>query len=174
MKIIRSKTDTKAIIKDLGLILDDKSSFALIESSMQCEDDCINIVFSEYNPTKIKELINKSGYYKTQKNHLVGKKDQDLELVSINDVVYIEGINNDTYAHTKDSEYLLKDKLYELEAKLQDKLFVRVSKSYIVSINHIKKIKPTFNGKLLLIIESNIQLEVSRHYISDFRKILGM
>ena len=71
-------------------------------------------------------------------------------------------------------EFIIKEKLYELELKLQDRLFARISKSYIISIYQIEKIKPTFNGKLNLILSSREQLEVSRHYIADFRKILGM
>lgn len=146
----------------------------LIQKGFEPIVDAINIVFDSYNPIMIKELMNKSGYFKTQKHHLIGKKDNEMELIHLKNIVYIEGINNDTYVHTKSDEYLIKDKLYELESKLMDQLFVRVSKSYIVSINYISKIKPTFNGKLLLIMENGIELEVSRHYISNFRSVLGM
>lgn len=174
MKLIRSNVDQKQMEKELNIVIDDSSIFTLIEKGFDPVEDCINIIFSTYNPTNIKEMMNKSGYFKTQTEHIVGKTEQGLELISIKDIIYIEGINNDTYFHTKDKEYSIKDKLYELEIKLQDKLFVRISKSYIVSIAHINKIKPTFNGKLLLILNNNVQLEVSRHYLSDFRKVLGM
>lgn len=174
MKIIRSQTATTTILSDLDLIIDNTSSFVLIEKGFETLANCINIIFEEYSIPLIKELLSKSGYYKTQKDHLIGKHDDDLELIRIDDIVYIEGINNDTFIHTINKEYSVKDKLYELESKLQDRLLVRISKSYIVSINHINKIKPTFNGKLLLILDNNISLEVSRHYITAFRQVLGM
>jgi len=154
--------------------MDPKSSYSLIEQGYPTEKDSINIVFEEYKVKDIQDLLSKSGYFKTQKNHLVCKKDEELSLIHKNDVLYIEGVNNDTYVHTIDNEYTIKQKLYELEITLQEDLFVRISKSYIASINHINKIKPTFNGKLLLVLDNGVKLEVTRHYIHNFRKILGM
>jgi len=174
MRIVKTKNTKLNLIKELDLTIDSNSLFALIELGQEVEVDCINIVFGNDNIKNIKDLINKSGYYKTQKNHLIGKKDDEIHLIEMKDIVYIEGINNDTFVHTKKDEFIIKEKLYELELKLQDRLFARISKSYIISIYHIEKIKPTFNGKLNLILSSREQLEVSRHYIADFRKILGM
>lgn len=174
MRKIKSNTDQNKIVEDLNIILDDTSDFVLIEEGMAPVEDCINIVFSTYNVNKIRDLLKESGYYKQSSAYLIGKNDQDLELVHTNDIVYIEGINNDTFLHTIDQEFLSKQKLYELEAQLIDKLFIRISKSYIVSVSKIKKIKPTFNGKLLLIMSNNVKLEVSRRYLGDFRKLLGM
>lgn len=168
MKSIR--TNINLDLKQLGIEIDDRSEFVLVESGFDVEPGFINIVFK--NPLDIPRLLTSANYYKS-KNHLLGKKDEDHHLIQVRDVIYIEGINNDTYVYTKDNSYLIKDKLYELEKSLHDKKFVRVSKSFMVSINHIDKIKPTFNGKLLLKLSNGQSLEVSRHYIKSFRNYLG-
>lgn len=174
MRKIKSNMEQDKIVEDLNIIIDAKSNFVLIEDGMAPVENCINIIFSHYNVNVIHDLLKESGYYKQSSAYLLGKNNQDLELVHTNDIVYIEGINNDTFLHTENQEYLSKQKLYELEAQLIDRLFIRIAKSYIVSISKIKKIKPTFNGKLLLIMRNDIKLEVSRCYLGDFRKLLGM
>lgn len=174
MKIIKSKMDENIIINDLGLSLDNDSPYALIESGFASEDDCINIVFTSYNKVLVRDLLSKAGYFTKSNNHILGKQNDQMELIHLKDIAYFEGINNDTYIHTKDMEYSTKLKLYEIDEMYQNRLFIRISKSYIVSLHHISKIKPTFNGKLNLELHNGVQLEVSRHYIKKFRNLLGM
>ncbi len=174
MKVIKSKTDQKTIENDLGIQIQKDSVYALIENGFPPINDCINIVFESYNKQEVRLLLSKAGYFKKSNNHILGKKGEELELIHLKDIRYFEGINNDTYIHTKGNEYSTKLKLYELEEMYKSKLFIRISKSYIVSLHHISKIKPTFNGKLTLELNNGIQLEVTRHYIKEFRYILGM
>jgi DNA-binding LytR/AlgR family response regulator len=174
MRVINTKLDLSTIQKDLNIIMDETSEYSLIEHGMETVPNCINIIFKEYSPKMILELLKESGYFKTSVSHLIGTSGDGIELIPLNEVIYIEGINNDTFIHTKNHEFSAKQKLYELESSLKQKMFVRVSKSYIVSISKIKKIRPTFNGKLLLLMNEGTNLEVTRHYIGDFRKILGM
>lgn len=169
MRIIKSN-DNELLMKEYSLVLDPTSDYALIEKGFEPEVGLINIVFDDVKG--IKDMLNTSNYYKS-KNHLIGKKEDEQFLVQVEDIIYIEGINNDTYVYTTDDVYMVKDKLYELENTLFDKKFVRVSKSFIVSINYIDRIKPTFNGKLVLKLMNGQSLEVSRHYLKSFRKYLG-
>jgi two-component system LytT family response regulator len=174
MKIIKTKVDISKLKESLLLSHDDDSNYCLIENGMTGEKDLINIYFDPNDITKARNLLIESGYYATNSDHILGKNENEFILIQLREVIYIEGLNNDTYIHTNGNEYTTKQKLYELEQLLYSKKFIRVSKSYIVSVNHIIRIKPTFNGKLILKLKNNIELEVSRHYIGAFRKYLGM
>jgi len=175
MKRIKTTLNQEVLIQKLNLVLNENSSYALVENGIQGVDNCINIYFNPEDLLDAKERLKQSGYYDSLViEHLIGKQGEDVHLISLKDIIYIEGINNDTYVYTKQDSFTVKEKLYELEKSLHQMKFVRISKSFIVSIHKIKKIKPTFNGKLLLLLDNNVKLEVSRHYISSFKKYLGM
>lgn len=38
----------------------------------------------------------------------------------------------------------------------------------------IAKIKPTFQGKLILVMDNQQKLEVTRHYLPSFKQYLGL
>lgn len=174
MKIIRTSKETDQVINDLNLIMNNDSFFVLVEDGFETVPGLINIVFKDYNTSLIRDLLMKAGYYSSNSNHILGKINDELELIKLKDIVYFEGVNNDTYVKTSTNEYITKLKLCEIEELYHTKLLVRISKSFIVSLHHIKKIKPTFNGKLILVLDNGDSLEVTRHYIKNFRNMLGM
>ncbi len=174
MKIIKTNLDLETIKQYLAIEINESSHFALIEKGFEPVTNSINIVFDKENLSEARNLLMESGYYSSDTLHLVGKKNDEIHIVKLEDILYIEGINNDTYLHTMNEEYQIKQKLYELETLLFDKQFIRISKSYIVSIQKIKNIKPTFQGKLILKLENKTELEVTRHYLQGFRSYLGM
>ena len=52
--------------------------------------------------------------------------------------------------------------------------FVRISKSTIVNINRVEHIEPYFNGTMHIVMKNGINDYISRKYLSDFKKILGL
>lgn len=175
MRYINSNANQDHLVIELNLSMNQNSIYALVEKGKIGYPNLINIYFDPENLSHAKELLTKSNYYQTTNIiHLLAKKDEEVHLIPYKDILYIEGINNDTFIHTSSSEYQSKEKLYELEQSLFSKKFIRISKSYIVSIQKVVKIKPTFNGKLSLVLENGTKLDVSRHYIQSFKKYLGM
>lgn len=175
MRQILSNMPEAQVLEQLDISLQPTSPYVLVENGFSGVDNSINIHFDPSDLAAARVLLEMAGYYKTQViRHLIGRHHGDAHIVPLSEIVYIEGINNDTYLHTKDMSYELKDKLYQLDEKLLRYKFVRISKSYIVSVYHIEKIKTTFQGKLLLILTGNTQLEVTRHYVSTFKQVLGM
>ena len=71
-------------------------------------------------------------------------------------------------------KYRIKDKLYQLEEELAAEGFIRINKSEIVNILHIREIVPWFNGRLLLKLDNKREVEVSRSYAGNFKDFLGL
>lgn len=95
--------------------------------------------------------------------------------VMINTITYIEAFGDEVYMHLKDDySKLIKEPLYQLEAKLAPYHFVRIGKSFIVNITKIKTIKTSFNAKLGLELVDSTHLEVSRSYVKSFKQALGI
>ena len=70
--------------------------------------------------------------------------------------------------------YMIKQPLYQLEEILKPYYFVRIGKSFIVSVSKIKYIKTTINAKLDLELINGVHLEVSRSFVKKFKNALGI
>lgn len=125
-----------------------------------------------FNVDEIEEVIE---YLKEQKNHsvLIGIKDGNMYPINIKKIEYIEGFTKDCYFHTEMDEYLSEYKLFELEEKIKEDTFIRISKSVIVNINKILYIRPEFNSKYGLYMKSGIKLMLNRKYLKEFKNKIG-
>lgn len=104
---------------------------------------------------------------------LVGFKDGDKFLIKEPAVYYAEAVDEKCFVYTKDSCYELKQKLYELEAML-DFRFVRVSKSMVLNIKKIKSVKTAENARMNAALLNGEQVVISRSYVKDLKKRLGL
>jgi len=95
---------------------------------------------------------------------LTGRKDGRQYILEAADIMYIESTDKRTFMYTTSDVFESPFRLYELEAKLADGDFLRASKNCIFNINHIKSIAPDFDRRLIVVMEKNITLIVSRQY----------
>lgn len=116
-----------------------------------------------------------SGGKEEAKNIITGRCDEDeLKILSYDDIYYFEAMGNDVFCLTKDKKYKVKEKLYELEEKLETKGFIRISKCFVVNIVKVDRIISWFNSKLILkLIGVDEEVYVTRKYLNDFKKYLG-
>lgn len=110
-------------------------------------------------------------------NFITLKSEDKFELFPYEKIQYFEADNNDVFCIVENDKkiYKVKEKLYELENNLDEKFFIRVSKSNIINILSVKEIIPWFGSKLLLKFKgSNKTVEVTRSYAKDFKQNLGI
>jgi len=157
-----------------------QAELALVENGEEIPENGISIVF---NPQKIAQLISflenqllnqAAEKEKSMQNHLIGQLDENYEIINYQDIILFAAQNSIIYALTKDKKYRVKEKLYQLEEELAVEGFVRINKSEIVNILHIKEIVPWFNGRLLLKLTNKKEVEVSRSYAGTFKDYLGL
>jgi DNA-binding LytR/AlgR family response regulator len=87
----------------------------------------------------------------------------------LDDVLFFETEGEHIYAHTKNDEYRIKHRLYELEDMLPGH-FVRASKSAIVNIGKVYSITRNITASsLITFIDSHKHIYVSRHYYKELR-----
>ena len=94
----------------------------------------------------------------------------------MDDIVFIYAVDNDVFIHDKSkNEYLIRPKLYQLEAMLLPDYFIRINKSQIVNIRYIQRIDPMFKGRLIIYLEGEkMPLDISRSYTKEFKERLGI
>lgn len=106
-------------------------------------------------------------------NIIIGIKDDTRVPVKMNDIYYIESVDEKTFAYTKNDCYGLKNKLYELEETL-DFRFFRCSKSMILNSRKIKSVKTAENARMNATLLNDETIVISRNYVKDLKKRLGL
>lgn len=105
---------------------------------------------------------------------LIGYKNKRFEKISIEKIVYIEGFSKEAFIYTYEQDYMIKDKLYELEKRLYKHGFIRINKLIIININEIKYIVPEIYSRYLIYMNNGAVLILSRNYLKSFKERLGI
>lgn len=120
------------------------------------------------------EVISIVDVLKKSEQILLGNKDNEVFRISIKDIFYIESVDNKTFIYLTDSVYESKQKLYELERLLSDTTLFRCSKSMILNISKIKSVAPSINGRFEAKLTNYETVIISRQYVPDLKRKLGM
>lgn len=78
------------------------------------------------------------------------------------------------YVQTADGIYLYRERLYNLENRLNKALFVRISKSEIVNGKKIIRFNIKMTGTIGIELENNIMSFVSRRYVPIIKSFFGL
>lgn len=100
-------------------------------------------------------------------------KDNKKYLCKMDHIYYAESVDKKTFIYTKDECYQTKKRLYELEEELNAN-FLRCSKSMIVNIRKIKAVKSDLNGRMNAQLLNGETVVISRNYVKDLKKRLGL
>lgn len=101
-------------------------------------------------------------------------KENETHILDVLEIVYVEAIDRKTFVYTNNEIYESKLKLYEMEEKLIQYGFFRVSKSCLVQLKYIKSLKNDVDRKIRLTLRSGEQIMVSRQYADEMKKRLGV
>lgn len=112
--------------------------------------------------------------YLSPAKRLVSKCGDGIHLMKIEDIAFFRADNGATLAYQFDKTYPVSDSLDQLENDLDSDMFIRLHRSYLVNIDHIKEIQRWFNGKLMVLMndKSTTELSTSRAGAEKLRHIL--
>ncbi|MCG8607139.1 LytTR family DNA-binding domain-containing protein [bacterium] len=90
------------------------------------------------------------------------KESGETILVKAEDVDYIEGEGVYVRLHLDSKSYLIRERLGELENRLDPSTFFRIHRSTIVNLERIKKLVPHFHGDYIVALQNGTHLKLSR------------
>lgn len=102
------------------------------------------------------------------------QKEEETYILDVSKIIYIEAVERKTFVYTEETYYESKLKLYEMEERLFECGFFRVSKSCLVHLRYVKSLKNDIDRKLRLTLENGEQIMVSRQYAEEIKKRLGV
>ena len=90
------------------------------------------------------------------------------------DEIFMVRVENEkTVVYSNDKKFSCSKRLYEMEALLGNE-FIRISKSTIVNLHSLDYAEVSLGGLMLLVLKNGCKDYVSRRYLSDFKKHLGI
>lgn len=134
------------------------------------------IIILTYQMTDdINNLVKKIQNYATT-NVIAGyqKALGNVHILDQHEIIHIYTSEQKVYARTKESEYYLKFRLYELEERLDSNIFIRISNAEMVNIRHIIRLDMSMSGTIRLELSYNLYAYVSRRYITKIKRALGI
>ena len=81
--------------------------------------------------------------------------------------------DGDTMLYGERQKFRSRKRLYELSAQL-GKQFIQISKSTLVNLSCLDSIEPGLGGTMLLKLKNGCKDYVSRKYLPDFKRYLGL
>lgn len=114
--------------------------------------------------------IKSRGYLK----HFSIKKGDEIIILPEEEVYYFKAEDKYVFLCSYNGEYFYDATLKELEEKLDPEKFIRIHRSYIVSLDKILKIKKWFLGEYRVELKDkeNTTLKISRSYLPEIKKKL--
>ena len=106
--------------------------------------------------------------------NLAGEIDGETFFIPLGEIFYFESVEGSIFFYTDKQVYKCQARLYNLEEGLRDTYFVRVSKTSIVNLKKLKSIKREKNARLLGTLANGEKIIISRGYVNDIRRKLGV
>lgn len=105
---------------------------------------------------------------------MVGEVDGELFFIPLNNILYFESVDKIVYIYTDKQVYRSSAKLYVLEEQLADTYFSRVSKTTILNLKKLNSVRSAKNAKLEGILINKEKILISRQYVAEIKKRLGV
>ena len=131
------------------------------------EDELI-LNYKEKNPEVDAVLL----FMDKRQRKLIGRKNDETIVFTPEEILYVEKVDNKTFVYTDDNEIQVDMSLYSIELFLDDESYFRCSKSMIINVNKVEKLKSMPSNRIDATLVSGEHIIISRTYASDFRKLL--
>lgn len=101
------------------------------------------------------------------------KNEEDIIVLQPKDIYMVRVEDGDTVIYGARERYRSRKRLYELVSQL-GKQFMQISKTTLINLSYMDSIEPGFSGTLLLKMKNGCKDYVSRKYLPEFKKYLGL
>ena len=95
-------------------------------------------------------------------------------LVKLKDVSAFESEGNYVRVYFEDNKPLILKSLNSLEQKLDDKVFFRANRKFIINLHWVNKIESWFNGGLRVNLNDGKQIEISRRQAAKLKDRMSL
>ncbi len=116
----------------------------------------------------------RSGNEESKLSRIVVKKGSNLEMIPVDEVVFIEASDDFVFIHTNENRYIKSRTMKYFQSHLNECQFVRIHRSYIVNISSIHKIEQYEKDNHIVVLKNNTKIKASKNGNKVLKDVLGM
>jgi two-component system, LytTR family, response regulator len=121
-------------------------------------------------PQNTQALLDAVSSQEEEQNRVVVKTGSSIRIIPIQEVLYFEAYDDYVKIHTKDGYFLKKKTMQHFENTLDQKMFVRAHRSFIIQIAEITKIDSSDE----VLLKNGKRIPLSRTGYSKLKTVLGI
>lgn len=110
----------------------------------------------------------------SSQNSIGAYKNGAFYRLELPDIYYFEVVDGNSFIYGNSDVYVSHEKLYEFEKLSQGMSFFRCSKSMVLNADKVEYIKPSVSGRFEAVLTNGETVIVSRKYVSELKRLLGM
>ncbi len=134
----------------------------------------IGLANVEQKQSQIQQLVETTERAVEERNRIVVKNNNDISILPVADVVYIEAYDDYVKIFTKDSYYLKKKTMNYYESVLDSSLFFRSHRSFIINLQQLTKIESYEKNSYVALLKSGKKIPLSRTGYARLKEKLGI
>lgn len=158
-----TKPEDMEIIKEKQLFT--TKCVEMVQSAVEVLEELLAEKMGEELRDSLPNILNEN-------KKLYGKCDGERIVVDPKDLLYIEKVDEKTFAYTQERVVQLDLSLQALEDMLKDIRYFRCSKSMIVNVDKVERLKSLSSNRIDTTLCNGEHILISRTYASEFRKLL--
>ena len=129
------------------------------------------VIYTDRVTDEIQRMID---IFSTSGNPVIAlQNEEDLVVLQPNDIYMVRVEYGDTIIYGEKRKYRSRKRLYEISRQL-GKQFMQISKSTLINLSYMDSIESGFSGTLLLKMKNGCKDYVSRTYLPEFKRYLGL
>ncbi|MDC1188784.1 LytTR family DNA-binding domain-containing protein [Flavobacteriales bacterium] len=123
---------------------------------------------------KEEESLNTSTEKLSYDSQIFIKDGEKCWFVKMGKIRMFESEGNYVRIYFEDNKPMILKSLNNLEKRLSDKEYFRISRKYIINLTWVEKVEAWFNGGLRVTLKSGEKLEISRRQTSRFKELMAI
>ena len=108
-----------------------------------------------------------------QKDFIILQQEERYIVVKLQDIYMVRLEDRLVALYGENEKYYSKLRLYEVEEQLGSD-FMQISKTTLINRKQIESVEPSFSGTMYLKLKNQSKDYISRKYLPDFKKYLGI
>ena len=133
----------------------------------------VEVKSSEQDSTINKLLAYISKFDKQERSLLPIKTSDRIVTIKMNTLIKIEVQATSLTYYTTEEVVKTTGRLYQVLEVLNDN-FVQVSRHSIINLNYLESIENGFAGNMIVMLANNLKTDVTRKYLPELEKELGL
>ena len=105
-------------------------------------------------------------------DRIVLKADGALHFIKTRDVIWIEAQGDFVKVQTQGKTQLVRETLQSMEHKLDAAKFLRIHRSFLVNLEHVRKVEVALYGDYVVFMSDGSKLRLSRNYRSKLKALI--